>query len=384
MDTAPASFDLARWRTEFPITQDLVYLDHASLGPMPARTVQAIAARLQAQSRRGSLEHAGLHELAETCRGEFADYIGARADQIAYTPNTSGGLSMLAAGLSWREGDEVVVPAIDFPSAVLPWMTLQRHGVRVLRVPCEDGRVDVQRLLQACTPRTRLVCASWVQFSSGCVLDLMALGTACRQRGILLAVDAIQAVGAIDVDVSALPVDALATHSYKWLLGPQGIGWLYLADTLRDRLQLSAAGPRSVRLGDSYFDHRLDPLPGAARLETGILPFHLIAGASASLRLLREAHAQGAAARVRRLNAHLSEGLLRAGCQLRGGPDRGAFDAGIVSFVPPRGTSAQCRQHLLDAGIVTSDREGCIRVSPHFYNTEDELDALLARVRELT
>lgn len=378
------ALDPARWRTEFPVTQEMVYLDHASMGPLPARSLDAITARLAAQSRRGSLEHPLLHELAETTRAEFAACIGARADQVAYTPNTSGGLSLLAAGLPWREGDDVVVPAIDFPSAVLPWMTLRRHGVRVHRVPCDDGRVDAQQLLAACGPRTRLVCASWVQFSSGCVLDIAALGVACRRRGILLAVDGIQAVGALDVNVADLPIDALATHSYKWLLGPQGVGWLYLADSLRDRLDLAGAGPRSVVPREAYADFELDPLPGAARLETGILPFHLIAGAASSLALLRAAQAQGAAARVRALTAYLADGLLRRGFRLRGGPDRTAFGAGIVSFVPPDGDAARCRQHLLDAGIVTSAREGCVRVAPHFYNTEDELDALLARLETYT
>ncbi|SAI59156.1 class-V aminotransferase [Bordetella ansorpii] len=382
MDPASTAYDPVRWRAEFPVTQELIYLDHASMGPLPARSLETITARLAAQSRRGSLEHPLLHELAETTRAEFAAYIGARADQVAYTPNTSGGLSLLASGLDWREGDEIVVPAIDFPSAVLPWMTLQRHGVRVHRVPCDDGRVDAQQLLAACTPRTRLVCASWVQFSSGCVLDVVQLGEACRQRGILFVVDGIQAVGALDVNVAGLPIDALATHSYKWLLGPQGVGWLYLADNLRDQLALPGAGPRSVVPREAYADFELDPLPGAARLETGILPFHLIAGAAASLKLLRAARAQGAAARLLDLTAYLAEGLLRQGHRLRGGKDRGAFRAGIVSFIPPDGDAARCRQYLLDAGIVTSAREGCVRVAPHFYNTEDELDALLARLRD--
>ncbi|WP_144640868.1 aminotransferase class V-fold PLP-dependent enzyme [Bordetella genomosp. 13] len=384
MQTDPdTAFDVARWRAEFPVTQELVYLDHAAMGPLPARTLETITARLAAQSGRGSLEHPLLFDLAETTRAEFAAYIGARPDQIASMPNTSGGLSVLAAGLTWRAGDEVVVPDIDFPSAVLPWLTLQRHGVRVHRVPCEDGRVDAQALLAACTPRTRLVCASWVQFSSGCVLDIVALGEACRKRGILLAVDAIQAVGALDVNVADLPIDALATHSYKWLLGPHGVGWLYVADGLLEQLSQPAAGPRGVVPRDTYAEYALDPLPGVARFETGLLPFPLIAGAATSLKLLRAARAQGAAARLRGLTSHLAEGLLRLGYRLRGGADRTAFGAGIVVFVPPDGDAARCRQHLLDAGIVTSAREGGVRVAPHFYNTEDELDALLDRLKTL-
>jgi selenocysteine lyase/cysteine desulfurase len=378
-----AGFDASRWRGEFAVTQRYAYLDHASLGPMPRRTIDVIARRLREQGEQGSLVHAELHEVAESCRASYADFIGARAEQVGYAANTSAGMSTLAAAIDWRAGDQVIVPAIDFPSAVLPWMTLGARGVEVLRVPCEDGRVLAGELLGACGPRTRLVCASWVQFSSGSVLEVAELGEACRRRGILLVLDGIQAVGVLPIDVAALPIDAMVTHSYKWMLGPQGVGWLYIADGLRDRLRLPAAGARSVTPRASYFDHRLEPLPGAARFETGILPFHLIAGVASSLELLRQAQAMGAHAHVAYLVAHLVEGLQRAGCHVMGGADRRRFQAGIVAFIPPSGQAGHCRQGLLEAGIVTAEREGCVRVAPHFYNTLDEIDALVARVREV-
>lgn len=375
--------DGAAWRDEFPVTENLIYLDHASLGPIPRRVVQAMDRSLTAQSRRGSLEHPGLHDVAELARREYAAFIGARPEQIAHAFSTSSAISLIAAGLDWNAGDQVVVPAIDFPSAVLPWMTLHARGVVVNRVPCADGRVDIDALLRACGSRTRVVCVSWVQFSSGFRIDLERLGSACRERGILLVVDGIQGVGALKIDVGNLPIDALAVHAYKWLLAPQGVGWLYLADTLAGRLDISAAGPRSMTPRPSYFDHRFEIRADAARFETGILNFHGIAGARASMALLREAGAETIESQVLKCVEGITQGLLQAGCQIQGGADRSDFRSGIVAFRHPRHDAAACRAHLLEAGIVTAAREGHVRVAPHFYNSKNDVDAFVQAVREL-
>ncbi|ALM86313.1 aminotransferase class V-fold PLP-dependent enzyme [Bordetella sp. N] len=380
---AAAPLDGAAWRAHFPVAGDLAYLDHASLGPTPRLTAQAVAASLAEQGRRGSLAHPGLHEIADLARAEFAAHIGAAVDQVAHAANASAAVSLLAAGLPWQAGDEVVVPAIDFPSVVLPWMTLQTRGVQVRAVPCVDGRVEVDALLAACNDATRVVCVSWVQFSSGCRLDLARLGTACRKRGILLVVDGVQGVGALHIDVADLPIDALIVHAYKWLLAPQGVAWLYVGERLAERLTLSAAGPRSLTPRDSYFDHRFEPRAGAARFETGILGFHGIVGARASLALLRAAGAARVEAAVLRHAGHLARGLLEAGCDVQGGADRRDFQSGIVVFRHPRHDAAACRAALLRAGVVTAAREGHVRVAPHFYNTDAEIETLLRTLRDL-
>lgn len=380
---AAEPLDGPAWRGHFPVCDDLAYLDHASLGPTPRLTAQAVAASLAEQGRRGSLAHAGLHEIADATLGEFAAYIGAPRDRVAHAANASAAISLVAAGLPWQAGDEVVVPAIDFPSVVLPWMTLQARGVQVRAVACVDGRIDVDALLAACNPATRVMCVSWVQFSSGCRLDLARLGTACRQRGILLVVDGVQGVGALQMNVADLPIDALVVHAYKWMLAPQGVAWLYVGDRLAERLNLSAAGPRSLTPRDSYFDHRYEPRAGAARFETGILGFHGIVGARASLALLRAAGPARVEAAVLRHAGHLAHGLLDAGCHVQGGADRRDFASGIVVFRHPRYDAATCRQALLQAGVVTAAREGHVRVAAHFYNTDAEIETLLRTVRDL-
>jgi cysteine desulfurase/selenocysteine lyase len=375
--------DISRWRSEFAVTESYIYLDHAGVGPTPQRTLQALSDSFQRQARRGSLEHPWLHEQAEEARHDYAMFIGARADQIGHVGSTSAGISLVAAGLSWQAGDEVVVPAIDFPSAVLPWVMLEPRGVIIRRVPCEDGRVEIDRLLDACNARTRVMCVSWVQFSSGFKLDLQRLGEACRKRGIFLIVDAIQGVGALQINVAALPIDALVTHSYKWLVGPQGVGWLYVADTLSDHLGLSAAGLRTVGPRESYFDHRFDMNRTVARFETGILNFHGIVGARASLSLLRDVGTDAIENRIHELIARIFAGLQTLGYEVKGGADRAQFQSGILAFNHPRYDAVACREALLREGIVTSAREEYVRVAPHFYTSFADVDTFLTRLSEL-
>jgi cysteine desulfurase/selenocysteine lyase len=375
--------DLSRWRSEFAITENTIYLDHAGVGPTPQRTLQALSDSFQRQARRGSLEHPWLHEQAEEARHDYATFIGARDDQIGHVGSTAAGISVLASGLSWKPGDEVVVPAIDFPSAVLPWMMLATRGVTVRRVPCEDGRVEIDHLLDACNARTRVMCVSWVQFSSGFTLNLQRLGEACRKRGIFLIVDGMQGVGALRINVSTLPIDALVTHSYKWLLGPQGVGWLYVADTLSDRLALSAAGLRTVGDRASYFDHRFNPHQSVSRFETGILNFHGIVGARASLGLLEEVGRDAIEHRIHELVARIFTGLQTLEYEVKGGADRAQFQSGILAFNHPRYEAVACREALLSAGIVTSAREGYVRVAPHFYTSFGDVDTFLAKLGSL-
>jgi selenocysteine lyase/cysteine desulfurase len=375
------AIDVARWRQEFAVTERYAYFDHASVGPTPRGTVAAVTRSLEGQASRGSLEHPPLHQLADDTRNEYAAFIGAPPENVAHASNTSAAISLIARGLDWRAGDEVLVPEIDFPSAVLPWKMLERRGVAVRALPCADGRVDAGRLIDAISARTRVVCASWVQFSSGHRLDLARVGEACRSRGVFFVVDGAQGVGALRMDVSALHVDALVTHGYKWLLGPQGVGWLYMSEGLIAATELSAAGIRSMTPRDSYFDHAYAPRADAARFETGILNFHGIAGARASLGLLREVGIDAIEARVTALTAQLADKLLTAGCSVKGGADRAAFRSGVLAMRPPSGDAAACQGRLLAAGIVTSLREGWVRVSPHFYNTEDEIERLVSAAR---
>jgi selenocysteine lyase/cysteine desulfurase len=375
------SFEVDRWRAYIPATQTYAYLDHASVSPLPTPAAEAICDTLRRQGERGSLEHPALHQLAEDTRDAFATLCGAKSDNIAFAPNTSAAISTVARGLDWSAGDEVVVPEIDFPSVILPWKTLASRGVRLRIVPCRHGVVAIDDLLSACTSRTRVLAVSWVQFTSGYRIDLERLGRECRTRGILFVVDIMQGIGVLPIDLASLPIDAAAAQSYKWLLGVQGVGWLYLNDDLAQRLAVSSAGARTLTPRESFCDHSFDLRAGAPRHETGILDFHAIAGVKASLAFLSEVGQPVVATRALSLAGRLRAGLLEIGCEVLGDRHSEERRSTIVAFRHPRKDASDVREALLRANIVTSVREGCVRASPHFYNTEAEIDRLLTLLR---
>lgn len=367
----------AEWRRQFAVTHDYAYLDHASLGPMPEVAVEAMQASVAAQATKGALAFPALQSAAEDVRARFAAFIGADADEIAITSSTAMGINIVAKGLPWRDGDSVVVPAIDFPANMYPWMHLAARGVEVRRVPSREGRIPADDLMAACDPKTRVVAVSAVQFSTGFRADLQTLAEACRARGILLVVDGMQAVGAIALNVHALAIDAMALQSYKWLLGPHGVGWLYVRRGLVGEIAPLAVGSRSVTPRESFLDHRFELRTTATRFETGVLNFHGLAGAGASLDLLGGVGIGTIEARALELADRLAAGLVTRGCTIVGSRAEARERSAIVVFRHPRVEAAACHRRLLEAGVVVSLREGAIRASPHFYNTEDDIDRLL-------
>lgn len=368
---------ITEWRSQFAVTANYTYLDHATLAPIPTLSVDAMAASIASQASKGSLVFPALQARAEEVRGCFATFIGAEPMDIAITSSTAAGINVVAQGLRWRRGDSVVVPSIEFPANMYPWMHLAGRGVQLRRIDPKDGRITVDDLLAACDQTTRVVAVSLVQFSTGFRVDIEALGEACRSRGILLVVDAMQAVGALKVNVNELPIDALALQSYKWLLGPHGVGWLYVRRELLEQIEPLAVGSRSVTPRQSYLDHRFELAHSAMRFETGVLNLHGLAGVGASLNLLHRVGIPTIEARVLALADRLADSLNVRGYTIVGSRSKRAERSAIVTFRHPRMDTNTCHRRLMEAGVVVSLRESAIRASPHFYNTEDDIDRLL-------
>jgi selenocysteine lyase/cysteine desulfurase len=377
VNDSAAEVALDGWRRNFAVARDHAYLDHATLGPLPQPSAEAIVASVAAQAAKGSLAFPALQATAEDVRGRFAKFIGAEPTEIAITSSTAMGINIVAKGLRWREGDSVVVPAIDFPANMYPWMHLASRGVEVRRVPAREDRVAADDLLAACDWRTRVVAVSIVQFSTGFRADIEALGEACRARGILLVVDGMQAIGWLNLDVHALPVDAMALQSYKWLLGPHGVGWLYVRRDMVEQIEPLAVGSRSMTARDSFLDHRFELSPTATRFETGVLNLHGLAGVGASLDLLGRVGTRAIEVRVLSLSDRLREGLAARGYAVAGSRRNARERSAIVVFWHPQVESGECHRRLADAAVVVSLREGAVRASPHFYNSEDDIDRLL-------
>lgn len=396
---------IASIRRRFPITERCVYLDHAFVGPLSRDAAEAVKRATEEHECRAALAFEKLINEAEEVRGLFASFIGADSEEIAMVDTTSMAISILASGIQWKAGESVVIPENEYLSNVYPWANLARRGVELRKVPCPDGRVTVDALMRACDKTTRVVAVSWVQFAHGYRADIAALGEACRSRGILLVVDANHAVGAFAIDVHNLPIDALATQSFKWLLGPFNVGWLYLRPALLDMIEPFAVGPLSANPDKSFLHQTLELRPDAGRFETGVPNLSGIAGVGASLRLLMSVGIQAIEKRVMNLSDYLEEGLKRRDYQVLTVRDDPKERSGILVFrhrrpelalrqaksglndkvgrskgLDRRGSDLRhlgLLHELLNKGIIVSMRENALRVSPHFYNTEQEIDQLL-------
>lgn len=383
-DRSDLPFDLDRFRSEIPLTESWTYLNHAAIGPMTragAERMGALAARV---SRTGDRHWPERADETERVRRQAARLLGAgEPHEVAFVGNTSEGLSAVAWGLDWCSGDNVVGPEPEFPANLYPWLSLAPLGVEYRRVPERDGRVEAADLVAAMDERTRIVAVSWVQYASGHRVDLAPLFAACRDAGVLLVLDAIQGVGALALDVEAAGVDVCALAGHKWLLGPEGVGVLYVSDRVIDRIRSTRHGWRSVA---GRFDWTgIDPTPaaGALRFEAGTLNMAGIHALGGSVDLLLDLGIEGVEARVLALADRVARGLAERGFRLAE-PRRAPGEvSGIVAGRHPDRSPEDLARELVDRGIVVSHRAGRLRVAPHGYNTEEEVDRLLEALDEL-
>jgi selenocysteine lyase/cysteine desulfurase len=373
---------LKRFREEFPVTERLAYLNHAAVAALPRRAVRRMAAMAEDVSLTGDQHWADRNREIERVRGLAAGLFGARdAREVSFCENTSTGLSAIAEGfVDWQPGDNVIGAALDFPSNVYPWMRLSDHGVEYRRVAERDGRVDDGEVLSLLDSRTRMVALSWVQYASGYRCDLARIGRACRERGVLLVVDAVQGLGALELDVERDLVDAAVASAHKWLLGPEGIGLLYVSDRILERFRPTRSGWRSMRDQLGWTEFRVDFNEGAKRFESGTLSCYGITALGAALEILLEAGKEEVERRVLLLAERAAAGLAECGFRLISSREPGET-SGIVTAVHPHHAADDLVRRLAEQGIGVAARAGRFRVSPHFYNTEEEIDRMLAALR---
>jgi selenocysteine lyase/cysteine desulfurase len=295
---------------------------------------------------------------------------------VAFAANTSDGLAVVANGLDWREGDNVVGASCEFPSNVYPWMNLGPKGVEFRAAPERDGRVDPEDLFLLVDDRTRVVALSWVQFASGFRTDLARVGRFCRERGVLFVVDAIQGLGVLDLDVERDDVDVLASSAHKWLLGSEGIGLLYVSDRVVDRIEPARVGWTSVNDWIKWSRYDLTFREGAGRFEPGTLNTFGVYALGASLELLLEVGVPEIERHARAITDRLVEGLTGRGFHVVSPRTEGEWSA-IVAATHPEHTPHELVKRLHERGIAVAHRAGRLRVSPHLYNTADEIDLLL-------
>jgi selenocysteine lyase/cysteine desulfurase len=363
------------FRAAFPIARHWAFFNHAAVAPLSAPAQQALAEWAADLTENGDVHEASWLRRVEAVRQNFGQLLNCDPLDVAFVKNTSEGVGIVAEGLPWRAGDNVVTAAEEYPANVYPWLNLHARGVETRLVPSRGNRVSLDDIRAAVDGRTRIVSLSFVEFASGFRNDLDAVGAFCRERGVLFFVDAIQGLGVLPLDVARAPIDFLAADGHKWLLGPEGAGIFYIRRELVNLLHPVGVGWNSVL--DSFNFSRLDfrLKPHAGRWESGTLNVGGIMGLGASLQLLLDAGIPTVAERVLFLTDHLCEQARRAGLDVFSSREP-AERSGIVSLlVPgePREVVRRCRA----ANVVVSQRGGRVRVSPHAYNTTDELDRLV-------
>lgn len=370
------SYDVGVLRaTEFPWTSDTVYLNNASIGPLPERTRVALDRFNRGRAAPHLLPDRELFAMLADTRMKLARLVGASADEIALALNTGFGISTAARALPLDPGDVVLVSDKEFPANVYPWMRLGDRGVRMELVPTTpEGWPDEARLLERLRdPRVRVLAVSLVQFSSGYLVDLERLSAATRETGAFLVVDAIQAVGQLPLDLSRVQVDVLACGGQKWLLSPWGSGFLYVRRELIGRLDPAITGWLAFEGTDdlSRLTRYDDTLRSdARRFELMTLPYQDVAGLGTSLDLLLELGIERIRDHIRSLHQPVLAWAERSGARVVS--PRGAHESGILCVAPDGVQEVHRRLKL--SRIVCSLREGAIRFSPHCYNTVDEME----------
>ncbi len=365
-------------RAEFELDPDLIYLNHAAVAPWPRRTRDAVCAFAAQNAHQGSAHYPDWLGTEARLRARGARLMGVAAGDLSLVKSTSEGLSMVAWGLSWRAGDEVLVPAGEFPSNRVVWESLRSEGVRIREVDLGADAGAAAQLMAAMGPRTRLLSVSGVQYATGLRLDLEALGAACRARDILFCVDAIQWLGALPFDNRRIGADFIVADGHKWMLGPEGLALFYCRPELRPRLRLFEFGWHMLEHAHDFERRDWRPAPDGRRFECGSPNMLGIHGLEASLSLLEEAGMEAVGAAVLARSEYLVEGASR----LRGvrvlTPRPRAARAGIVTVALERTPPEEVFRRLTAAGVQAALRGGGIRFSPHFHTPVSQLDTVLA------
>jgi cysteine desulfurase / selenocysteine lyase len=370
------SMDWNDFRSEFPITARWAYFDHAAVAPLTERARRTLVAWSADLAENGDVYDAERVRRVEQVRRLAAQLLNADPLDIAFVKNTSEGIGIVAEGLPWQAGDNIVTAEDEYPANLYPWMNLAERGVELRRVPSREGRIVLDDLRAAIDGRTRLVSLSFVEYASGFRNDLLAVGQMCRDKGILFLVDAIQGLGVLPLDVRDTPIDFLAADGHKWLLGPEGAGLLWMRRELVERLHPVGIGWNSVIDSRNFGRVEFRLKPHAGRWESGSLNVSGILALGASLEMLLAAGIDAVAERVLYLTDYLCDRCRQMGLTVYSSRRPGEA-SGIVSLIVPGDVRALVRR-CRDAGIVVNQRGGRLRVSPHAYNSAEELDRLVA------
>jgi len=376
---------ISKFYDRFPIRDRLIFLNHAAVAPISGPAGEALL-RYSEQATCHSYVNAGWYRAMSRIRENLAKLVAAdSADEIAFIPNTSTGLALVAEGMTYEPGDQVVITNVEYPANRYPWENLKRFGVELVEVAQrDDGSVRSEDVIAAVTPRTKVVSISMVQYASGCRTELRGIADAVHAEGGYLCVDGIQAVGAMPVDVGDMGIDFLSADGHKWMLGPEGAGFLYVRRDLIQEMHPAVVGWMGMVDANDYGSYRFELLSDARRFEPGTWNVPGLLALGASVELLLEVGVDRVWGAIEGLTGQLCEGLAEIGWGVfspRGEGQR----SGIVTFDTPGGVDPKrVANELENRGIIVAVREGRLRASPHFYNDAGQVEQVVGALGALS
>jgi len=370
--------NVKKYRKEFPVTESYIYLDHAGVAPIPLRVKDTVQSLLNEYSEQGVFAYEKWMDRVEDVRSDFSFLLGCRSEEIAFVKSTSHGISLIANGLQFNEGDNILIYEKEFPSNVYPWLNLEKKGVEIRTLSFRNGKVELEDIKNGIDSKTKMISISSVQHSNGFKADLRKLGEFCKSKNIYFFVDAIQSLGVEPMDVREFNIDFLAADGHKWLLAPEGTGIFYCKEELLGEINPVLIGWNSVVNEREYDKINFTLKDDARRFEEGSPSIIGILALGQSLKFLLEVGIENINKRVLSLGSLVIEKAEKAGFIVRT-PENIEERAGIISFGSEFDPS-EIREKLFKDNVLINYRDGALRVAPHFYNTEEEIELLFNKI----
>ncbi|MCW8816657.1 MAG: aminotransferase class V-fold PLP-dependent enzyme [Ignavibacteriaceae bacterium] len=377
-------------RSYFPyLKKGIIYFNHASTGPITTKVKERIEAFLTERSEEKIDDYYAFKDVADETKTMIGEMINCEGDRIAFLDNTTNGIIWLAQGINWKSGDRIILNDVEFPANVYPFLQLKEKGVEVDFIKSKNGIVTAEEVIDAIKPDTKLISISFVQFLSGYRVDLEKIGKACKEHGIIFSVDAIQGLGAVRLDIEKCNIDFLASGTQKWLLGLQGLAFIYVRKELQDKMKTAPIGWLAVNDAWDLLNFDLTTKETAERFQPGTLNNLGIYAFNSSMKFLKEFGFDEIEKQVLSNSKYFIEQLASIGYKspLLSQPEKHL--SGIVSFslkdgFPKSVNAKEIFDYLSQKKIICSLREGYIRFAPHFYNTKQEINTVIDEMKKLS
>ena len=369
-------------RELFPhLRADKIYFNHASTGPMSERVKDKLIHLIRDRSGEKIDDYKEFMQTYEEAKYILAELINSTPARIAFVDNTSNGINIIAQGLKLKKGDRILLNDIEFPANVYPFLNLKKNGIEIDFAKSQNGIVSAEDIINSVKENTKLISVSFVQFLSGYKVDLEKLGKYCNENGIILSVDAIQGLGALQLDVKRCNIDFISCGTQKWLLGLQGLGFVYVSENLQGKLDPKYVGWLSVKNAWSLLNYDLSLRNSAERFQNGTINTFGIYALNASLKLFKEFGIENVERRVIENSTYFINELKNIGYNpiLKNQSEESL--SGIVSIRNEK--NKEIYEELEKKNVNAAFREGIIRFSPHFYNTNEEIDIVISKLKEI-